>query len=134
MAIMSPPILVAAATPINFVLRRRLVAVNIQVRFYTDADGLVEVGTRGTGSRDITATNISSAFEGVFGNPTRVVPNIVSDLENGTVTAMVDGKWIELLLGGAGLGQLTIAAATNTNPAGATSYRIIVDAEGSCSV
>jgi hypothetical protein len=133
MAVMSPPLAVADATPVNFSFRLWKSSVNVQLRFYTDADGTVEVGTRGTGQRDVTATNTTSAYEGPFSDPALVVPSLVSDINGGTITNMVDGKWYEIELG-SGMGQLTLAAVSDVDPVGSVTYRVIAEAEGSCTV
>ena len=129
MALMSPPILVAASTAVAFTFAQRQSSVNVQVRFFTDAAGLVELSPLGTGSRDVTAINTASAFEGQFADPGTVL-GFTSDINGGTLAAMADGKWYELGLG-AGMGNVTIAAAPNTTPGTAVSYRIIVDTAGS---
>ena len=128
MALMSDPILVAASTPWSFAFSNYRSSVSVQVRFFTDANGLVEVGTRGTGSRDLTATSVSRAYSGRSTNPTAVL-SLVSDLSSSTISALPDGQWAELLLDG-GLGQVTIVAAPNVTPGGAITYRIIVEADG----
>lgn len=132
MSLISPPILVAAATPVNFTFRERRTVVNVQVRFYTDAAGTVEMGTRGTGTRDLTATNSSSGYQGAFSNPTAIGP-FTSNINNGAIVAMVSETWYELALGG-GMGQLTLVAAANVDAPGSLSYRIIADSEGDSSV
>ena len=129
MALMSDPILVADATPWSFAFSNYRSSVSVQVRFFTDLAGLVEVGSRGTGSRDLTAWNVSSAYSGKSTKPTATLRNFTSDLTNGTITGVPDGRWTELLLDG-GLGQVTIAAVANTPVGGSVTYRIIVDAEG----
>jgi hypothetical protein len=132
MSLISPPILVAAATPVNFTLRNRRTSCNVQVRFYTDAAGTVEMGTRGTGTRDLTATNSSSGYQGSFSAPTAIGP-FTSNINGGAITAMISETWYELGLG-SGMGQLTLVAVANVNAPGSASYRIIVDSEGDSSV
>jgi hypothetical protein len=129
---MSGPIAVADATPWSFQFVNFRTAVNVMVRFYTDAAGTVDVGTLGTGSRDVTATNVSAAYQGNATRPTETMRDIACNIYNGTVTAMPDGQWREFSLGG-GLGQITIAAAANVNPGGALAYRIFVEAVGTSS-
>lgn len=129
MALMSPPILVGASTAVAFTFSQRQSSVNVQVRFFTDTAGLVELAPLGTGSRDVTATNSSSAFQGPFSNPGTTL-SFVSDINGGTLTGMVDGKWYELDLG-ANMGNVILVAAPNVSPGTAASYRIIVDVAGS---
>lgn len=128
MALMSPPILVAAATAVTFSFSGYRSNVNVQVRFYTDAEGLVPLAI-GTGSRDLTATNTSSAFQGSIVSP-GTEETFVSNIDGGTLTAAVDGTWYELGLGGS-MQNITLAAAANVNPGTAVSYRIFVDSPGS---
>jgi hypothetical protein len=130
MALMSPPILVAASTAIKFSFSQRQASVNAQVRFYTDAAGLVELAPLGTGSRAVTATNTATAFEGLFSSPGATLSNFDNDINGGTITAAVDGRWYEIALG-SGMGNLTLVAAPNVTPGTAVTYRIIVDAAGS---
>ena len=130
MALMSPPILVAASTAVEFAFSQRQASVNAQVRFYTDAAGLVELSPLGTGSRDFTATNTSSAFQGQFSDPGTELRNFASNIDGGTLAAAADGKWYEIDLG-SGMGNVTLVAAPNVTPGTATTYRIIVDAAGS---
>lgn len=132
MALMSPPIAVADATPVNFDFSQYRASVNVQTRFYSDAAGLVEV-TPGTGSRDISATNVSTAYEGDFSDPGTVIEDFVSAIDGGAIAGAVDGRWYELTLGG-GLDNVTLTAAANTTPGTAVTYRVFVDAPGSSSV
>lgn len=125
---MSPPIAVADATAVTFTFKHYLTSVNAQVRFYTDADGTTQMGTRGTGTRDVTATNTSTAYEGPFTNPTPT-QEFDSDINGGTITAMVSEKWYELDLGG-GMQNVTLTAVSNVDAPGSATYRIIVDAPG----
>lgn len=129
MALMSDPIAVADATPTTFKFSNFRSSVNVQVRFYTDADGRVELTPRGTGSRDIVATNTSAAYSGGPIRPTEVIREFVSDINNGSLTAAADGKWYELTLGG-GMGQVTLTSAPSTTPGTAVTYRVFADAEG----
>lgn len=129
MALMSPPILVAASTAVAFTFSQRMPSVNVQVRFFTDAEGLIELAPVGTGSRDVTATNSATAFEGQFSDPGTTL-TFTSAINGGTLSAMVDGTWYELDLG-SNMGNVIIAAAPNVTPGGAVSYRIIVDTAGS---
>lgn len=133
MALMSDPIAVADETPATFKFQNFRTAVNVQVRFYSTlaAEPGDQLSPRGTGSRDLTVTNVSSAFSGGSISPTAVLRDFVSDIDGGTLTGVVDGKWYELTLGG-GMGQVTISAASNVDGA-AVSYRIIVDAVGASS-
>jgi len=128
MALMSDPIAVASSDPWAFTFSNYRSSVNVQVRFYTDLAGETEISPRGTGSRDLTATNIAPAYAGSQTNPTSV-QKLTSDIFNGALAALPDGLWRELSLGG-GLGQVTIVAAPNTTPPGALTYRIVVEAEG----
>lgn len=134
MALMSDPIPVADATPATFKFTYFRSAVNVQVRFYTTlaAEPADQLSPRGTGSRDLTATNVSSAFSGGSTSPDEVLRNFTSDINGGSIVAMADGRWYELGLGG-GMGQITLAAAANVTPGTALSYRVIVDADGSSS-
>jgi hypothetical protein len=125
---MSPPIAVAAATAVKFTFSQYRSLVNAQVRFYTDAAGLLPLAV-GTGSRDITATNTAEAFEGPFTSP-GTAETIVSGINGGTIVGAVDGTWYELDLGG-GMQNVTLAAAANVTPGTAVSYRIFVDSPGS---
>ena len=129
MALMSAPILVADSTAVSFPFRLQRSAVSIQVRFYTDAEGLAEMGTRGTGTRDVTVTNTSTGYEGPFKAPVVVVPSFVSNIDGGVLAAMVSETWYELDLG-SGLGEVTVVAVPNVDAPGSLTYRIIVDAEG----
>jgi hypothetical protein len=133
MALMSPPIAVADATPVKFSFRMWRSSCNVQIRFYTDLAGTAEVATRGTGQRDVTGTNTTSAYEGTFTSPTTIVPVLVTDVPGATVANMVDGKWYSLDLG-SGMGQLTLAAVADVNPGGAVTYRVIAEVEGVCTV
>ena len=128
MALLSPPILEAASTAVRFDFSQYRLAVNVQVRYYTDAAGTVEVTPLETGSRNITATNTSTGYEGLFRSP-GVPQTFNSNINNGTIAAAADGRWYELSLGG-GLQNVTLVAAPNVPPGGAVSYRIIVDAPG----
>ena len=130
MALMSPPILVADATAVVFRFSQRQATVNAQVRFFTDAAGLVELLPVGTGSRNVTATNSASAFEGEFADPGTTLTDFVSAIDSGTLTGMVDGTWYEFNFG-SGMGNVILSAAVNVTPGGALSYRIIVDTAGS---
>ena len=130
MALMSPPILVADATAVAFSFAQRVASVNVQVRFFTDAAGLVSLSPVGTGSRDVVATNVASAFQGPFSFPETTLSGFVSAIDGGSLSAMKDGTWYELGLG-SGMGNVIIAAASNVTPGGAVTYRIIVDTAGS---
>lgn len=129
MALMSPPIANADATAVTFTFAQYRTSVNVQVRFYTDAAGTAEMGTRGTGTRDVTATNTSTAYEGNFANPGTTQP-FVSDIDNGTIAAMVSEEWNEISLGG-GMQNVTLVATVDVDAPGSVVYRIIVDAAGS---
>lgn len=128
MALMSPPIAVAASTAVSFSFGQYLSSVNVEVRFYTDAAGTAQMGTRGTGTRDLTAINTSTAYEGPFRNPVDT-QTFVSDINGGSITAAVSERSYELALGG-GMQNVTITAAPNVNAPGSATYRIIVDAPG----
>jgi hypothetical protein len=129
MALMSPPIAVADATPVLFSFSGYRTSCNVQVRFYTDADGIVSLSPLGTGSRALAFTNTSSAFEGAFADP-GTEETFNSNINGSAVAAAVDGTWykVDLL---AGLQNLTIASAANVTPGTAVTYRIIVDVQGS---
>lgn len=62
MATVSPALALGTTTAQSFRFSRRAV-VNVQVRFYSDADGTVPIAA-GSGSRDLTATNVSPTYEG----------------------------------------------------------------------
>lgn len=105
---------------------------NVQVRFFTDTEGMVPLAPAGIGSRNIVATNQSVAYEG---NPTRSTSRLTafqSAINNGTFAAAADATWYELGLGG-GLGQVTITATANVTPGGAVTYRIFVESAGASS-
>lgn len=129
---MSPPIAVADATPVHFSFRLWKPSCNVQIRFFTDAEGTIEVGTLGTGQRDLTVTNTASAYEGPFSDPTARA-TFVSNLTNGVIANVVDGKWIEVPFG-SGMGNMTIVAAADSNPIGSATYRVIAEVEGTCTV
>ena len=128
MALMSPPILIAASTPVNFDLAGYTPSVNVAVHFFADAEGLTEVAAPLSGSRDVTATARYAAREGEFRSPGQTL-DFVSGVNNGTISAMVSGTLYELAFG-RGAQYITLVAAPNTDPAGSVSYRIIVDASG----
>lgn len=130
MALMSPPILVAASTAVKFTFSQRQLSANVQVRFFTDVDGLISLSPLGTGSRDITATNTSTAFQGLFSTPGTTLENLISNIDDGVLTAAADGMWHEILLG-SGMGNITLVAVANVTPITAVTYRLIVDAAGS---
>ena len=134
MALMSDPIPVADETPASFKFDNFRTAVNVQVRFYTTlvAAPADQLSPRGTGSRDITATNVSSAFSGGTISPTEVLRGFTSDIDGGVLSAVPDGEWHELGLGG-GMGQVTLTSAVVVTPGTALSYRLIVDAIGASS-
>jgi hypothetical protein len=134
MALMSDPIPVADETPASFKFENFRASVNVQVRFYTTlaAEPADQLSPRGTGSRDITATNVSSAFSGGTISPTSVLRGFTSDINGGALVAAADGSWYELGLGG-GMGQVTLTSAAVVTPGTALSYRLIVDAIGASS-
>lgn len=126
---MSAPIAVASATAYKFSFAGYQASVNVQVKFYTDAAGTTPLAPLGTGSRDITATNTSTAFEGQFRNPTPT-QTFDSTIDDGTITGAVDGRWYEIPLG-SGMQNVTLVAVANVTPGTAVSYRLIVDTQGS---
>lgn len=130
MAMMSGPIAVASATAYKFTFSGYQTSVNVQMKFYTDAAGETALAPLGTGSRDITATTTTSAFQGSFRNPEPATQTFTSNINGGSISAAVDGRWYELALG-SGMQNVTLAAAANVTPGTAVSYRIIVDASGS---
>jgi len=125
MAVMSPPILVANSDAQVFQFKGSVATCNVQVRFFSDDAGTVEIAP-GTGSRDITATTLVSAYEGPAGRPTAVVTDVLTDLELGTLAAAVDG--VEYALDfGSGVPNVRLVAAPNTTPGGAVTYRVYVE-------
>lgn len=128
MALMSPPIAVANADVVRYEFKTYRDSVNVQVVFYSDANGTVQIAG-GTGLRDITAENEAEAFEGQFADP-GPEQQFLSGMEKGSLLGAVDGRWYELLLGG-GMQNVLLSAVANVNPGGAVTYRLIVDAPGS---
>lgn len=124
MAVMSPPIAVAAATPIRVEFANVAPSANIQYRFYSDAAGTVAIAP-GTGTRDLSLFHDASAFEGSFSSPGQTLPFDDSSLENGTIVDAVDGMIYEADFG-AGLSSITITAAAKTTPGSAVVYRVVV--------
>ena len=124
MAVMSPPIPVASSDAQIFQFKGLVDTCNVQVRFFSDAAGTVEIAP-GTGSRDITATTLVSAYEGPAGRPTAVVTDVLTGLDRGTLAAAVDG--VEYALDfGAGAPNVRLVVAPNVTPGGAATYRVYV--------
>lgn len=127
MALMSPPIAVASAALVRFSFRQFRSSVNVQVVFYSDAEGTAQIAG-GTGLRDVTAYNESDAFEGPFTDRT-AQQSFVSTIDEGTLLGMVDLRWYQLFLG-AGMQNVLLSGAVNVNPGGAVTYRIVVESAG----
>lgn len=122
MAVASPALPLASTDAQAFTFSRRTV-LNVQVRFYLDAAGTVPIAA-GTGSRDLTATNVTP----VFVERVAIHAPVENAIDGGTRAGCVGGTWYLLGLGG-GLQQANIAASGGVDPGGAASYRIVVDVE-----
>lgn len=128
MALMSPPIPVADATPVHFDLASYVPSANVAVHFFTDAEGMTAVAAPASGTRDVTASINWTAREGSFRSPGEVL-EFTSFMNDGSIPGMVSATAYELSFG-RGAQHITLVAVQNADPVDATTYRIIVDGHG----
>ena len=115
------------ATRFNFNVTRG--AVNVQIRFFSDAAGLVTIAG-GTGSATLTATHSATMFRGSRLDPERIDAgaDVDSTFNSTPIAGAVDGEWQEFALGG-GTSVVVITPSVIAAPGGAVTYSIVVDAE-----
>ena len=123
----SEPIPIGDSGPQPFTFQYRA-AVSLQIVFYEDAAGTVEIPPSAGGSATLTITRRCSAYTGSSVNPTRVnLP--VSAIDGGTEAAVPGATLKGFALGGGAesiFAQATVVVAPGA-PVG-LSYRLHVDA------
>lgn len=129
MSYAGPAIAVGSPVATRFNFNDRRLAVNVQLRFFTDADGLVSLAG-GTGSATLTATHSAPMFRGSRRDPEQIDAgaNVESTFAMTAIAGAVDGEWQELTLGG-GTSSVVITPSALVVPGSAVTYSIIVDAE-----
>lgn len=129
MSYAGPAIAVGSPTGSRFNFNDRRLAVNVQIRFFSDASGLVTIAG-GTGSATLTATHEATMFRGSRRDPEQIDAgaNVESTFAMTAATGCVDGEWQEITLGG-GTSSIVITPSSLALPAGAVTYSIVVDAE-----
>lgn len=131
MALVGPAIPVGAPVATTFDFPQYRVAVNAQIRFFSDAAGLVPIAY-GTGSATLTATNRTAFVRGPRTDPSFIGgvsgTAIESGYAGGTIAGAVGGVWQEFTLG-AGSTSLTITPSVIVPPGGAVTYAIVIDTE-----
>lgn len=103
--------------------------VNVQIRFFSDVDGLVPVEP-GTGSATLTPTNLTPMTAGTRSAPVRLSDGAAISsgyVAASTVVAAAGGVWQNIPLG-AGATSVTITPTLVTHP-DAPTYRIVIDTE-----
>jgi hypothetical protein len=128
MATAGPAIPILAPVATRFAFGDTLVAVNLQIRFFSDDAGLVPLAP-GTGSATLTASHSSfwvrgEGFDAQRINGGALVP---STWPTAVIVAAPDGQWQERPLGG-GATALIIVPSLIVAP-GAVTYSIVVDAK-----
>jgi hypothetical protein len=121
-------VLVGAPEGTRFNFNRTLMEVNVQIRYFSDAAGLVPIAS-GSGSATLTVTHSASMWRGTNAAPVRIADgdNVTSTFTSAAFVAVVDGKWQPVDLGG---GASTITVTPSALAAGAAvSYSIVVDAD-----
>ena len=129
MSFAGPAVPVGAPTSTRFNFERPLGSVNVQIRFFSDAAGLVPIAP-GVGSATLTATHEATMFRGTFGNPERISDGVqvLSSFAGGAIVAAAAATWQELALGG-GTATVSITPSVLVLPPGAVTYSIVLDTE-----
>ena len=118
MAIASAATPVASTTPIEFRFANRK-SVKAQIRFYSDAAGLVKIAA-GTGTRSVVVTTSDL----VICPEDSYTEELVSGYAGGA-TAVTDGDWYEFFFADGAI-RASFACSPGVDPGGAVSYRVIL--------
>ena len=124
MSIASPPQVLAFTGPLEFRFASRK-AVKVQVRFYEDAAGTIEIAY-GTGTRDVVATTTDLVID--------LTTDYSAEIESayaGGAKLLTGGTWTEFEFAD-GAVRAAFACSGGANPAGppvALSYRVILSIE-----
>ena len=132
MSFAGPAIAVGSPVATRFNFNDRRLAVNVQIRYFSDAAGLATIAG-GTGSATLTATHSAVMFRGTRNAATDATlidggAVVDSTFTSAAVVGAVDGEWQEFALGG-GTSVIVVTPSVLVTPGGAVSYSIVVDAE-----
>lgn len=121
-------VLVGAPEGTRFNFNHVVEKVNIQIRFFSDADGLVTIAGP-TGSATLTVTHSATMWRGTQREPVRIDngANVDSAFDMTAIAAAPDGEWQPIDLGG-GASSIVVTPSVIVSGA-AVSYSIVVDAE-----
>jgi hypothetical protein len=121
-------VLVGAPEGTRFNFNHVVEKVNVQIRFFSDAAGLVTIAGP-TGSATLTVTHSASMWRGTQREPVRIDDgaNVISAFTSTVYTLVPDGKWQSVDLGG-GASSIVVTPSVILSGA-AVSYSIVVDAE-----
>ncbi len=130
MSFAGPAIPVGSPTSTRFNLERPLTAVNVQIRFFSDAAGLVPIAP-GAGTATLTATHEATMMRGTPISPELINSGaqVLSAFSSGSIVGAAAATWQELALGG-GTATVTITPSALVPPPGAVTYSIVIDTEG----
>lgn len=129
--VLGPAIPVAAPTATRCDFRAHVDGVNIQIRFFSDAAGLVPIAP-GSGSATLTATSEAFAYRSPRSRGERVPAaggRVASQWVSPAIVGAVGGVWNLLGLGG-GTDTVTVTPSLIVPPGGAVSYSIGFDCDG----
>lgn len=129
--VLGPAIPIASPTATRCDFRAHVDAVNVQIRFFTDADGLVPIAP-GTGSATLTSTSDAVAYRSPRSAGERVPVSgdrVQSHWVSAAIVGAVGGTWNVMDLG-AGTDTLTITPSVIVPPGGAVTYSIGFDCDG----
>ncbi len=125
----SPPQTLGSSEPVPLTFLYRS-AVNLQIVFYSDAEGMTPIPASGGGTATLTYTRQSAAFEGPTTRAVRI-PLPESNFDGGSMADVPGATLVAAGLGG-GAASIIVRATSVSGPAGppvALSYRIHADAE-----
>lgn len=130
MSFAGPAIPVGSPTSTRFNLERVHDSVNVQIRFFSDAEGLVPIAP-GAGSATLTATHEATMMRGTPISPELIDSGaqVLSAFSSGAIVGAAAATWQELALGG-GTATVTITPSALVLPPGAVTYSIVIDTEG----
>ena len=118
MAIASAAQPVLSTTPVEFRFDNRKV-VKAQIRFYSDAAGLVKIAA-GTGTRSVVVTTSDLVI-----CPDDDYTETLDSGYAGGATAVTDGDWYEFAFADGAI-RASFACSGGVDPAGAVTYRVIL--------
>jgi hypothetical protein len=129
--VLGPAIPIASPTATRCDFGAHVDGVNVQIRFFADAAGLVPIAP-GTGSATLTASSDAFAYRSPRAAGERVPVaggRVTSQWDSPTLVGAVDGRWYLRGLGG-GADTLTITPSAIVPPGGAVTYAIGFDCDG----